>query len=90
MKQTQMNVCTLEELILVDLDTLLHKVEVVYIGNYTGIYTIVGIDKRRCEKGIWHLRQSLDRGLLIELQLHEKCHIEIKTSEVSFQCLLCA
>ena len=41
MKQTQMYVCTLVEFILVDLDTLLQKVEVIYIGNYTGIYTII-------------------------------------------------
>ena len=41
MKQTQMYVCTPEEFILVDLDTLLHKVEVIYIGNHTGIYTTV-------------------------------------------------
>ena len=42
MKQTQMYICTLLEFILVDLDTLLHKVEVkITIGNYTGIYTIV-------------------------------------------------
>ena len=41
MKQTQMFVCTLEEFILVDLDTLLPKCEVIYIGNYAGIYTIV-------------------------------------------------
>ena len=42
MKQTQMYVCTLVEFILVDLDTLLHKVEVkTTIGNYTGIYTII-------------------------------------------------
>ena len=41
MKQTQMYICTLEEFIQVGLDTLLHKVEVIYIGNYTGIYTII-------------------------------------------------
>ena len=41
MEQTQMYICTLEEFILVDLDTLLYKVGLVYIGNYTGIYTIV-------------------------------------------------
>ena len=41
MKQTQMYVCTLVEFILVDLDTLLQTVEVIYIGNYTGIYTII-------------------------------------------------
>ena len=42
MKQTEMYVCTLVEFILVDLGTLLHKVEVkITIGNYTGIYTIV-------------------------------------------------
>ena len=41
MKQTQMYLCTLEDFILVDPDTLLHKVEVIYIGNYTGIYAIV-------------------------------------------------
>ena len=33
MKQTKMYVCTLEEFILVDLDTLLHKVEVNIIGK---------------------------------------------------------
>ena len=31
----------IEEFILVDLDTLLHKVEVIWNGNYTGIYTII-------------------------------------------------
>ena len=35
MKQTQMYVCTLVEFILEDLDTLLHRVELIYIGNYT-------------------------------------------------------
>ena len=33
MKQTQMYVCTLVEFILVDLDTLLHKVEVEMHGK---------------------------------------------------------
>ena len=33
MKQTKMYVCTLEEFILDDLDTLLHKVEVKSIGK---------------------------------------------------------
>ena len=32
-KQTKMYVCTLEEFILVDLDTLLHKVEVKMYGK---------------------------------------------------------
>ena len=34
-----------------DLDTLLHKVEVIYIGNYTGIYTIETMDEE-CENCI--------------------------------------
>ena len=34
-----MYVCTLEEFILVDLDTLLHKVEVKMHGKYWFIYT---------------------------------------------------
>ena len=51
MKQTHMYICTLVEFILVDLDTLLHKVEVkITIGNYSSVYTIVSIDKR-WEKG---------------------------------------
>ena len=33
MKQTRMYVCTLEEFILVDLDTVLHKVEVKMHGK---------------------------------------------------------
>ena len=33
MKQTKMYVCTLEEFILVDLDTLLHKVELEMHGK---------------------------------------------------------
>ena len=47
MNQTQMYICTLVEFILVDLDTLPHKAEVIYIGNYTGIYTIATIDVRK-------------------------------------------
>ena len=41
-----MYVCTLEEFILVDLDTLLHKVEDLndHIGKYTGFYTIATKD----------------------------------------------
>ena len=38
MKQTWMYICTLEEFILVDVVTLLHKLEMIYNGNYTGIY----------------------------------------------------
>ena len=33
MKQTKMYVCTLEDFILVDLDTLLCKLELICIGN---------------------------------------------------------
>ena len=32
-----------------DLDTLLLKVDVIYIGNYTGIYTIITMGEK-CEK----------------------------------------
>ena len=39
MKQTKMYVCTLEEFILVDLDTLLHKMKVMNIGKCWFIYT---------------------------------------------------
>ena len=38
MKQTQIYVCTLEEFILVDTNSLLYKNEVKIHGNYTGIY----------------------------------------------------
>ena len=38
MKQTQMYVCTLEEFILEDLHFLLYKLELIYIGKYTGLY----------------------------------------------------
>ena len=42
MKQTQMYICTLLEFIVIDVASLLYKVEVrITIGNYTGIYTIV-------------------------------------------------
>ena len=38
-KQTQMYVCTLEEeCILVNTNSLLYKLELVWQGNYTGIY----------------------------------------------------
>ena len=39
-----MYVCTLEEFILVDLDTLLHKLKMKMHGKYTGIYTIATKD----------------------------------------------
>ena len=44
MKQTKMYVCTLEEFILVDLDTLLHKVEVKMHGKNTSLYTLTTKD----------------------------------------------
>ena len=46
MKQTQMYVCTLLEFILVDLETLLHKVEVSGSGNHNSLYTNATIDMR--------------------------------------------
>ena len=38
--------CTFEEFILVDLDTLLYKVEVIWNGKYTGFYTIATIEEK--------------------------------------------
>ena len=46
MKQMQMYICTFEEFILVDLDTLLYKVEVIWNGKYTGFYTIATIEEK--------------------------------------------
>ena len=43
LKWTQMYVCTFEEFILVDEITLLYKYEVIWNGNYTGIYTNIWI-----------------------------------------------
>ena len=51
-----MYVCTLEEFILVDLDTLLHKVELNIIWKNTGLYTLA-------TKGLRNVRIALDRGL---------------------------
>ena len=36
MKQTHLYVCTLEEFILEDLHSLLYKLDLIYIGKYTG------------------------------------------------------
>ena len=47
-KQTKMYVCTLEEFILVDLDTLLCKLEVICIGKCCSLYTIATMDEK-CE-----------------------------------------
>ena len=47
-KQTKMYVCTLEEFILVDLDTLLCKLELICIGECCSLYTIATIDEK-CE-----------------------------------------
>ena len=53
-----MYVCTLEEFILVDLDTLLHKVEVELNKHWknTGLYTLA-------IKGMRNVRIALDKGL---------------------------
>ena len=45
-KQTKMYVCTLEEFILVDLDTLLCKLEVICIGKCCSLYTIATMDEK--------------------------------------------
>ena len=45
-KQTKMYVCTLEEFILVDLDTLLCKLEVVCIGKCCSLYTIATMHEK--------------------------------------------
>ena len=45
-KQTKMYVCTLEEFILVDLDTLLCKLEVICIGKCCSLYTITTMDEK--------------------------------------------
>ena len=52
MKQTQMYVCTLVEFILIHVASLLYKVEVIWNGNYTDIYTITK-----------YMRKSLDAQL---------------------------
>ena len=46
MKQTKMYVCTLEEFILVDLDTLLCKLELICIGKCCSLYTIATMDEK--------------------------------------------
>ena len=47
MKQTQMYVCTLEEFILVDVVTLLYKLELkIWIGIFIGLYTIARIEEK--------------------------------------------
>ena len=51
-----MYVCTLEEFILVGLDTLLHKVEVKMHGKNVGLYTLA-------IKGMRNVRIALDKGL---------------------------
>ena len=53
-----MYVCTLEEFILVDLDTLLHKVEVELDKHWknAGLYTLA-------IKGMRNVRIALDKGL---------------------------
>ena len=45
-KQTKMYVCTLEEFILVDLDTLLCKLEEICIGKCCSLYTIATIAEK--------------------------------------------
>ena len=47
-KQTKMYVCTLEEFILVDLDTLLCKLELICIGKCCSLYTVATMDEK-CE-----------------------------------------
>ena len=48
MKQTHMYVCTLEEFILVDVVTLLYKLELkMLIGIFIGLYTIATIARER-------------------------------------------
>ena len=44
MKQTQMYVCTLEEFILVDVVTLLYKLELNMHWKNTGLYTLATKD----------------------------------------------
>ena len=51
-----MYVCTLEEFILVDLDTLLHKVEDDEHWKNAGLYTLT-------IKGMRNVRIALDKGL---------------------------
>ena len=51
-----MYVCTLEEFILVDLDTLLHKVEGDEHWKNAGLYTLA-------IKGMRNVRIALDKGL---------------------------
>ena len=47
MKQTQMYVCILEEFILVDIVTLLYKLELkIWIGISIGLYTITTKDEK--------------------------------------------
>ena len=50
MKQTQMYVCALEEFILVDVVTLLYKLEVmdevIRYGNHCSLYTLATIEEK--------------------------------------------
>ena len=39
LKQTQMYVCTLKEFIRIEVNSLLHNLELIWNGNYTDIYT---------------------------------------------------
>ena len=48
MKETQMYVCILGEFILVDVVTLLYKLELkIWIGILIGLYTIATIEEKR-------------------------------------------
>ena len=49
MKQTQLYVCTLVEFILINVASLLYKVEMRLHGKYTGLYTSIWINLRRHE-----------------------------------------
>ena len=46
MKQTKMYVCTLEEFILVDVVTLLYKLELNSIGKCSSLYTLATIEEK--------------------------------------------
>ena len=73
MKQTQMNVCTLEEFILVEIWYIAAQSWSDCIGKYTGLYTHATMEGK-CENCSW---MTIDSGELRELQWHEKVSVEL-------------
>ena len=63
-RRTQPYVCTLEEFILVDTNSLLYKLELIWHRNYTGIYTSLNRLEKTREVMSW-------LSDVIELIVHE-------------------